>query len=118
MSYENPQQKRLLEQAQNIASKCSAAGIAYGKFIATVNIGYGRNRSISEELREKRAEMRRQVKEQNQLSAKRAAAFTLARMTGEQVRLSRKLPDDMLAQVADDQMVGEVFSLDQLEAIL
>lgn len=128
MSYETPEQKKLLEELEIVAAKCFAAGIKHGKALMALNLGYGQDRGPRElynptaeqhnRIFDARERVKQEVRANHEVSAKRTAAFVLARMTGEQVRLSRKLPEEMLAQVSDDQMVGEVFSLDQLEAIL
>lgn len=111
MSYETTNQKKLLAKLQDISSQCSAEGIHYGKAYTSFNLGYGKQRPERDEAASK-------VKENNLASAKRAKAEILSRLTGLQVRLAKQLPEEMSAKIADDQMVGEVFSLTELEAIL
>lgn len=120
MSYETPQQKQLLLLLQQTSANCFHAGISYGKALTALNSGYGTEKisktylTMTEQALSKKDRNKRAA----EISGKRAAALVLSRMTGQQVRLAQRLPEDMAKQVNDDQLVGDVFTLDQLEAIL
>lgn len=115
MSFETPEQKILLRKLEKVTSDCAASGIKYGKALASFNQAYGTNEIPAQKPA---AEQMDQIKTQSIISAKRAKAHVLCQMTGEQLRLARKLPADMVKMVADDQLVGDVFTLEQLEAVL
>lgn len=119
MSYETPEQKELLRKLEEASVACAEAQIAYGKALTALNQGYGteRKRMSDADLKARQGvSARRQFLAK--ASAVKAKAIILSRMTGEQIRLARGLPEEMAAKIADDQLVGDVFTLDELEKVV
>lgn len=119
MSYETPDQKALLRDLETSAAKCSAAGIKHGKALAALNQGYGKAEpSDARRSSNKVAAEACRINTLASISARRAKAIALCQLTGAQVRLAKQMPDEYAAQVADDQLVGDVFTLEELESFL
>lgn len=118
MSYETPEQKKMLAELQEISVNCASNGIEYGKALTAFNLGYGRISNIPPKKITKTPRMKKIEENKDTRSILRMKAAILSNMTGEQARLAQQLPPEMLAKVADHQQIGEVFSIDQIVKIL
>lgn len=119
MSYETVAEKKDLARLLELVSGMYSSGISYGKILATVNLGCGKDRPAPPPtVRKPTIELTRERRKKVKVAMFRAKALFLVQLTGAEVRTVKAFPAEMADKVRDDQTVGEVFSVAAVELAL